>query len=234
MRSSTLSSCKKNGKHWCTPYELHKYEAKTSTVSEAKSVHRTKHKITVGISERAVCSATRNTCCTVFFLVTISRLGAGKHSVMTASMFLPSCLKERKCKAVKLWILVRMWDMSVCLYSREPCGFSPFLCVAAVTHVTLRDVLHEVCNATSGTKRRDSCISSLLMSNAPTSAQKSMATNEPWVGHWIEVQSTAIVTFTEHTSAVHAPHRDNLGGNVTRLSCVRSHFVSTVKKTLCG
>ena len=55
----------------------------------------------------------------------------------------------------------------LCLYSHEPCGFSTFLYVAVVTHMTLRDMLYKLHKVTSGTKQRDSCSSSLLLSNVP-------------------------------------------------------------------
>ena len=58
------------------------------------------------------------------------------------------------------------------LYSCEPYGFSAFWYVATVTHMTPRGVLQKLCKVTSGTKRRDSCSFSLLLSNAPKSAQR--------------------------------------------------------------
>ena len=49
------------------------------------------------------------------------------------------------------------------------------LYAAAVTHVTLLDVLHDLHNVISATQQRESCISSLLLSSTPASAQRGMA-----------------------------------------------------------
>ena len=114
------------------------------------------------------------------------------------------------------------------LYSHETCGFSTFLYVAVVTHVTQRDVLHELHKVTSGTKRRDSCSSSFLLSNAPESAQRCTTRNWAREESWIGPQNATILAVTEHTSIVDTPCCDDLWANIMRLSCVRSPFVSVV------
>ena len=65
----------------------------------------------------------------------------------------------------------------LCLYSHEPCGFSTFLYVAVVTHVTPHDALYELHKVISSTKRRDYCFFNLLLSNAPDLDQRYTANN---------------------------------------------------------
>ena len=112
----------------------------------------------------------------------------------------------------------RMWDMSLCLCSHAPCSFSTFLHVAMVTHVTPRDVLYELRKVTSG--KNEAIIAPLaycflmhliLLDNI-YSKKWSMSRSR------IGTQNAAIMVFTEHASAVHAPRCNDLWSNVTRLS----------------
>ena len=123
---------------------------------------------------------------------------------------------------------------SFCLYNCEPSGFSTISYVAVVTQVTPHDVLYKLCKATSSTQQRDSCSTSLLLSNAPYTAwrytAKKLTTRRSQISAW----NTAIVAFTQHTSAVHAPRCNNFQGNVMRLSRVCRLFVSVMRKLPCG
>ena len=121
----------------------------------------------------------------------------------------------------------------LCLYSHEPCGFSTYLYVVAVTHVTPRDLLYGLHKVISGTKRRHSCSSSLLLSNAPDSDRRYIAKNRAR----LEVESshkTRPLWRLQNTLPLYTPCCDDLWGNVTRLSLVRSPFVSAMRKTPCG
>ena len=61
------------------------------------------HKFTMGISKITVPSATRKTCCTLFSLATISRLGAAEHVLKASSRLASSCIFDgKKCKVMKL------------------------------------------------------------------------------------------------------------------------------------
>ena len=123
----------------------------------------------------------------------------------------------------------------LCLYSHEPCCFSTYLYVVAVTHVTPRDLLYGLRKVTSGIKRKHSCSSSLLLSNAPHSDRRyTYSEEQSAIRSRIITRNAAIVAITEHASAVHTPCCDDLWGNVTRLSLVRSPFVRAVRKTPCG
>ena len=64
-----------------------------------------------------------------------------------------------------------MWVMSTLFIIVVNPAVSTFLYVAAVIHVTPRDVLHELHNAVSATQRQDSCVLCVLLSNMPTSIE---------------------------------------------------------------
>ena len=98
---------------------------------------------------------------------------------------------------------------SLCLYNREPSGFSAISYIAVVTQVTPHDVLYKFFKATSSTQQRDSCSTSLLLSNAPYSAWRYTAKKLSTCRNQISAWNTAIVAFTQHTSAVHAHCCDN-------------------------